>query len=158
MTAIRPWYRHPIDLVLVVSFAGFFVTSVVFDRLAALDLVRADSSDPIARALWQYGAAYDPLVAQNPVFLRVMSWISAFVFGPFYLVLVYALVRRRTWIRVPAIIYASCILYSMIVHVVVELMWPEPPPDLVVFAFVYGAYAIAPTLLLVRMAPDRPFG
>ena len=158
MSLSPPWYRHPLDRVLVPLFATFFVTSLVFDRLAALDLVAPDSADILGRALWAYGNAYDPLVAENPLFLRVMSGISAFLFGPFYVVVIYALIRRRNWIRTPAFIYAISILYSMVVHVAVELLWPRPPPHLAMFAAVYLGYALAPLALIWRLRRPNPFG
>jgi hypothetical protein len=144
-------HRRPFDLMLVISFAAFMGTSLLFDRLAGLDLVHAGSDDPMVRALWSYAGEYDPLVAENPLFLRVMSWISAFVFGPFYAVLIYAFLRGCNWIRLPAIAFGSMVLYSVIVHVAAELLNERPPPNLAVFAAVYVPYALIPILLLVRM-------
>lgn len=157
-TTTPPWYRQPLDLVLVVTFGMFALTSFLFDRLGGIDAIDPASADPLARALVAYGERFDPLVLENPVFLRIMSWISAFVMGPFYLVLIYAFVRRRNWIRDPAIAYAAIMLYSMVVHVAAELMWHTPPPNLPVLFATYAWYAVAPVLLLVRMRPTRPFG
>ena len=141
---------------LAATFLGFAATSFLFDRAAALDWVGPDVADPFGRALWWFAQRWDPLVGQNPLFLRVMSGISAFVFGPFYLVLAWALVKGRAWIRTPAIAYAVVMLYSMVVHVAVELWGELPPPNLPVFFGVYAAYVIAPIVLLRRMATGWP--
>ncbi len=151
------WRHHPADRLLVPVFLAFFLTSVLFDRAAGLDLVAPDSPDLFGRLLWSYGARFDPIVADNPLILRIMSAISAFVYGPFYLALVYAIIRRRAWIRPWAFVYAITILYSMIVHVAAEFMYVRPPPNLLVFWATYAPYMAAPALLLLRMAPRTPF-
>ncbi|MEM6997186.1 MAG: emopamil-binding family protein [Myxococcota bacterium] len=145
-----------VDRALVATFVSFAATSLLFDRAAALDWVGPDVADPFGRALWWYGTHFDPLVAENPLFLRVMSALSAFVFGPFYFVLAWGLAKRRAWIRLPAVAYASVMLYSMGVHVVVELWCDTPPPNLWVFFGTYLAYIAAPLVLLRRMTVGGP--
>ena len=86
-----------------------------------------------------------------------MSWISGFVFGPFYAVIVYAIVRRRDWIRIPALLYVGAMLYSMIVHIALELMWDVPPPSLAALSAIYAPYVIAPLLLAWRVRGPHPF-
>lgn len=150
--------RSWLDLGLVGTLCAFAATSFLFDRAAALDVVAPDAIDPFGRALWWYGVNFDPLVAENPLFLRLMSGVSAFVFGPLYLVLAWGLSKRRNWVRVPAIVWGSAMLYSMFVHVAVEIWCETPPPNLWIFFGVYAAYVAAPILLLWRVAPSRPFG
>lgn len=145
--------RRPLlDACLVATLIAFAATSLLFDRAAALDHVAPDSTDPFGRWLWQFGTSYDPLVAQNPLFLRIMSGVSAFVFGPFYLWAARALWRGDPRLRVPALVYASTMLYSMFVHIAVELVGELPPPDLVVFALVYAPYCALPVALVARVA------
>lgn len=144
------------DQLLITTFVAFSATSLLFDRAAAMDWVGPDVGDPFGRALWWYGVNFDPLVAQNPLFLRVMSAISAFVFGPFYLVLAWALAKRRAWIRTPALAYCTVMLYSMTVHVVVELWCETPPLNLPVFVATYAMYLVAPAVLLWRMMGGWP--
>ncbi len=149
--------RRPLfDAFLVATMVAFAATSLLFDRAAALDHVAADSTDPFGRWLWQFGMAYDPLVAQNPLFLRVMSGISAFIYGPFYLWAARALWRGDARLRVPALVYGSTMLYSMIVHLVVELAGELPPTDLLVFALVYAPYCAFPVALVARVGVARP--
>lgn len=154
---MTPRRTRLLDALLIATFASFALTSFLFDRTAALDIVGPDSSDPFARAVWWYGNKYDPLVAANPLFLQVMSGLSAFVFGPFYLYLCHGLWKRSPSVRVPAIAYAWTMLYSMVVHTAVELWGDLPPPNLLVFVGVYAIYGIAPALLLWRMREPDPF-
>lgn len=55
----------------------------------------------------------DPLLLHPPIGLEIQTFISAFVFGPFYLLLVYAFSTGRDWIRMPAILYVSAMTYGM---------------------------------------------
>lgn len=152
----RPLGRRPMaDAFLVATLLAFAATSLLFDRAAALDHVAPDSPDPFGRWLWQFGNAYDPLVAQNPLFLRVMSGLSAFVFGPFYLWAARALWRGDGRLRVAALVWACAMTYSMVVHVAVELWGELPPTDLLVFALVYAPYCALPVALVARVGIPR---
>lgn len=148
---------HRLDPLLVLTLIGFAMTSLLFDRTAALDIVSPDSADPFARALHWYASRWDPLVAANPFWLQVMSGISAFVFGPFDLYLAYALWRRIPSVRVPALVYGGVMLYSVVVHVIVELAGDLRPPSLAVFTGVYASYAVVPALLVARLWHPDPF-
>ncbi|MEX1362485.1 MAG: emopamil-binding family protein, partial [Nannocystaceae bacterium] len=110
-----------------------------------------DSADPFGRALWGYGELYDPLVSQNPHFLRVMSGISAFVFGPLELLIAYGLWKQRPWVRTPAFVWSVAMLYSMVVHTIVELWGDVPPPHPVIAVAAYSAYIAVPIALLWRL-------
>lgn len=153
---ITPARRRLLDAFFIVTFVAFALTSFLFDRTGALNNISPDSADPFARAVYWYGIRYDPLVVENPLFLRVMSGISAFGFGPLYILLAWGLHKRRPWFRTPAIVWAWVMLYSMVVHVAVELWGAHPPPDLLVFTGVYAFYAIAPAVLLwhLRAPPE----
>ena len=94
---------------------------------------------------------YDPLVVANPLFLQVMSGISAFVFGPLYFWLARGLWRRDPKVRAPALFWVVAMIYSMIVHVAVELWGELPPPNLMVFVGVYAPYVVVPLLVAWRV-------
>jgi hypothetical protein len=143
--------RTALDVGLVAALVGFAGTSLLCDRTAALDIIGPDSADPFARAVYWYGVRYDPLVVANPLFLQVMSGISAFVFGPFYLWLARALWRRDPGARAPAIAWVVAMLYSMVVHVAVELWGELPPPNVAVFLGVYTPYVVVPLLVAWRV-------
>ncbi|MCA9649144.1 MAG: DUF2781 domain-containing protein [Myxococcales bacterium] len=146
-----------VDWILVATLAAMALAAFTMDRSAAMDLCGPDSPDPFGRALWAYGERYDPLVSQNPHFLRVMSGISAFVFGPMELALAFALWKRRPWLRPLALVWSISMLYSMVVHTIVELWGELPPPNPVIAVTAYLAYIVVPIVLLWRMrAPADP--
>src|SRR5439155_1098081 len=88
-----------------------------------------DSPSFWARANWWYANGTDPLLLHAPIGLKVQVAISAFVFGPFYLLLVYAFVAGRDWIRMPAIVYVSAMTYGMVLLFGAEFLGDLPPTN-----------------------------
>jgi len=92
--------------------------------------------------------------------MRFVTGLSAFVYAPFYLVLVYALLKGKEWIQLYSVIYGT--LISGITGVVVfgveffgEAQWRTPHPF--VFLCYNAPYVIIPILLIVRMRKPLPF-
>ncbi|HUX20606.1 MAG TPA: emopamil-binding family protein [Spirochaetia bacterium] len=105
-----------------------------------------------------WGRTFDPLLLARPVWWRATIWIDVLVFGPFYLVAIYAFVKRKNWIRVPSIIYSSVMITNVTIILSEELWGPQATPT---FGAVLGANAswfIFPVLIIVRMWSDKgPF-
>ena len=171
------------DIFFVVMFSTFAFTSFAADFVNAVMVPGPDQSYFWARAVYRtYALGCDPLLIANPRFLQAMCFISAFLFGPFYLVLVYSFVRGRNWIRPFALVYVGMIVESMLVLLAVEYLGDERflhlmapslrsaeelarsglTPELTVqnsakFLAYNLPYKIAPILLALRMWKDRPF-
>ena len=88
-----------------------------------------------------------------------MFGIDAFVFGTFYLVLVYAFVRQRNWIRLPALLFASAMFYSVVVYVLMEAFSEHAEQTNLPMVLLIGSpYTLMPLLLVYRMWKPNPFG
>lgn len=151
-----PLGQRPHDRYLIGCFLLFACTSLFVDRLAALD---ADfcGEQRMGGALCWYGQHIDPLFLANPQWLRVMSGISAYVFGPLYLVIAWAFWRGVEAVRGPALAWAIAILYSLVVHLWMEFFGEHPTPRPVVLLLVYLPYMIVPIIVLARLREARPF-
>jgi hypothetical protein len=92
--------------------------------------------------------------------------------GSFYLVLVYAIVRGRDWIRLPAVFYAGMVVMGTGVYLAVGLLGDAPlfhlacgPDSRYDYTFVNAAkslaynlpYALTAVLLVVRVWREHPF-
>lgn len=154
MESATPLKKRPFDLVLVIIFGMFAMSSFFVDLAAGLN-VSHDS--PFGQTLASYGEMADPLVLQNPLWLQLASLISGVVFGPFYVALVYALIRERAWIRKPALIYVGAMVYSMVLYYGVELLGPTPPTSYPIMVGSTLPYLLAPAALCWRMWRDQPF-
>jgi hypothetical protein len=106
-----------------------------------------------------WGRTYDPLVLARPVWWKTTIWIDAVAFGPFYAVAIYAFVRGRNWIRLPAIMWASCMLTVVTVIMGEETFGPHRSPQLGVVWLANAGWILFPLLVLLRVAgPQAPFG
>jgi hypothetical protein len=122
-----PLSQRGYDWIFIIVFSAFVFTSFAADLVNAVMRPDPHSGYFWARAVYNlYAVGNDPLLIANPVFLRAMTAISAFLFGPFYVVLVIAFVKGKNWIRPLALVYAGMIVESMIVLLAVEFAGDLP--------------------------------
>ncbi len=118
---IIPLKERKLDYFFIIAFSAFIFTSFAADLVNAVSKPSPHSSYFRARTVYNlYAVNNDPLLIANPKYLRVMTFISAFVFGPFYIVLVYSFIKGKNWIRPFAFIYVGMIAESMIVLLIAE--------------------------------------
>ena len=87
----------------------------------------------------------------RPVWFRAAIWVEVLVQAPFYAVAIYAFVRQRSWVRVPAIVYATVLLTIMPIVLAEQYFGPHASRRPLLVTAVYGAYVLMPVLLLVRV-------
>jgi hypothetical protein len=150
-----------IDMVFAVVFAAFTITSVISDLLPT---VGVDFSHPsgnfFVQSNYWYAHDADPLFMNPPDWMRIVTGLSAFVYMPFYVVLVYALLTGRNWIQLPSVIYATMI--ASITGIIVfgveffgeTALRTHNPAKFLAFNL---PYVVLPLLLLVRMRRPLPF-
>ena len=144
------------DWFFVCAFSFFAFSSFFSDAWHGLDLL--DETSFWGRAnLWYGRIAGDDFLLGDHDFARYSTLISGFVYGPFYLALVYAFVKGKNWIRTPAFLYVGAMLHGYF-----EFMWwehalGEPPRVPLVFWAFNAPYGIVPILLAVRMWKPEPF-
>lgn len=153
--------ERPFDWFFIVVFSLFTVTSMISDMLPTLGV---DFSEPspnfLVNANWWYAHDTDPLFMHPPVWMRIVTGLSAFVYPVFYVLLVISLVRGWNWIQLPSVIYATMI--ASITGVIVfgveffgEPEWVTPNPAK--FLAFNLPYVLIPILLLIRMRRPMPF-
>ncbi len=156
-----PLSRRRIDIFFAVVFAVFTVTSGIADLVPTLGIDFSQPSENfLVNSNYWYAHDADPLFMHPPVWMRIVTGLSAFVYGPFYVVLVYALLRGRNWIQLPAVIYATMI--STITGIIVfgVEFFGEPqyqtqnPAKFLAFNL---PYVLIPLLLLARVRKPMPF-
>jgi hypothetical protein len=156
-----PLRQRPIDIFFAIMFTVFIVTSCIADMLPTLgiDFTQPNGQFLVDSNYW-YAQDADPLFMYAPVWMRIVTGLSAFVYLAFYLVLVPALIRGWNWIQLPAVIYATMIasITGIIVFGVEFFGEPEfqtgNPLKFLAFNL---PYVLIPLLLLVRMRKPLPF-
>lgn len=107
------------DWFFVVMFAIFASTSFLTDPVTLLG--RPDPNSRWFMSRFVYHSGTDSLILVDPRFVQVSVGISA-VLGLFYLVLIYAFVRGREWIRLPGVFYAGMVVMGTGVYLAVGLL------------------------------------
>jgi hypothetical protein len=156
-----PLRKRPVDIVFICFFSLFIVTCIISDSVPTLGIPQTPDSSYLP-AVWNYtySSVNDPLYLAAPVWIRFITGTSAFIYFPFYFFLIYALVRGRNWIQLPAVIYATMIISLTAIPIFGveffgEAQYRTPHP--VVFLLYNGAYVLVPLILLIRMRKAKPF-
>jgi hypothetical protein len=156
-----PLRERRIDIFLAVVFSAFTITSIISDLLPTIGVdFSHPSSNFLANSNYWYAHDADPLFMHPPTWMRIVTGLSAFVYMPFYVVLVYALVTGRNWIQLPSVIYATMIAsITGVIVFGVEFFGEAPyrthnPAKFLAFNV---WYVVLPLLLLVRMRRALPF-
>ena len=153
--------ERPVDIFFMIIFSLFIVTSCIADMVPTLGIdFSQPSTNPIVNANYWYAEGTDPLFQNPPVWMRIVTGLSAFVYMFFYIVLVFALWRGWNWIQLPSVIYATMIagITGIIVFGVEffgEPQWRTPNPAK--FLSFNLPYVIIPLILLIRMRKPLPF-
>ena len=156
-----PLRERRIDVFFAIVFSAFIVTSVISDLLptVGVDFSHKTGEFFVDSNYW-YAHDADPLFMHPPDWMRIVTGLSAFVYLPFYIVLVVALVTGRDWIQLPAVIYATMIVtLTGIVVFGVEFFGEQAmrtgnPAKFLAFNL---PYVMIPLLLLIRMRKPMPF-
>ena len=156
-----PLSRRPFDYFFIVMFSLFFITSMIADMVPTLTgALDPNSTNIFVKMNYNYAIGCDPLFLNPPVWMRFVTGLSAFVYGPFYLVLVFALIKGWNRIQVPAIIYGSAIFFITGIVVFGVEFFGEPQwrcQDPGKFLPLNLPYVLIPLLFIIRMRKELPF-
>jgi hypothetical protein len=158
------------DWFFIIMFALFASTSFLTDPVTLVGRPDPNSRWFMSRFVDHSGT--DSLILVDPRFVQVTVGTSAVLFGVFYLVLIYAFVRGRGWIRLPAVFYAGMVVMGTGVYLAVGLLGDAPlfhlacgPDSAYDYKFVSAAkslaynlpYPLVALLLVARMSRAHPF-
>src|SRR5438067_3061915 len=113
MVETIPLSQRRVDIVIV----AFFLVNLLFVSyfIDTEQLVIANPAHftypiwppgPVIDAVHWWGNNFDPLLIARPVFFKVTIWLDNLLYGPFYLIAIYAYIKGKERIRLPSIIYA----------------------------------------------------
>lgn len=160
MTSL-PLAKRSIDIFFICIFSIFIVTSIISDSIPTLGIPQtAHTTNFLAQFNYNYSSMNDPLFQNPPVWMRFITGTSAFVYLPFYVLLIISLVQRWNWIQLPSVIYATMIISLTVIPIFGTEFFGEAAqrtPHPVIFLLYNGPYVLVPLLLLIRMRKPHPF-
>jgi len=159
-----PLRRRKLDLIFVVFFVinASFITYVVDLE----QIVIADPGNfrypvwpppPLVDLIHWYGSHYDPLLMARPPFWQMTIWIDVLFFGPFYLFALYAFIRGRDWIRVPALVWSGTLMANVLIILMDERFGVTPAPNFLLVLALNLSWLLMPLAMIARMWRDHPF-
>jgi len=154
-----PLRERPFDVFLVVCFGVFAVSSFIYEQYVVFGIDLSTTTDVFGRSWYWYARSFDPVFLDPPLWLRIMCTIDGYVFGACYPVFIYAFVRGRNWVRIPALLYGSAIVYSTLVYFGWEFLDEEnrAQANLLGVFLVNIPYTVVPLLLMWRVRHSQPF-
>ena len=98
-----------------------------------------------------FGNTFDPLQIARPAWWRACIWHEMIVGIPFYFFAIYAFIRGREWIRVPALLYSAGLITVVFIILYAEKYGDHPSPNFpLTFAFNIP-WLLAPSYMIYRM-------
>ncbi len=112
---------------------------------------------PFVDLVHSYGQKYDPLLMARPAFWRMTIWIDVLWNGPFYACAIYAIIRGREWIRVPALVWCGSMTAVVLIILAEEFNGVRQAPHFPIVLALNVPWLLLPLATLVRMARAHPF-
>jgi hypothetical protein len=143
-----------LDICRLLSDQPFFITYIV-----AIEQIIIPDSLYFQQPFWPpasmvklihwYGNSFDPLLMARPVWWKMNIWIDSLFYGPFYAFAIYAFIKGRSWIRIPALFFSGMMVTGVIVILEAEVAGPHATPNL--------PWLLVPLLLIARLWKEHPF-
>lgn len=144
-------------------FAGFFVFALYFalfmDLINALAPGEVLTHDVVNNLPWPpacmkelflwWGDNYDPLLTQNPFWLSVLCAYSPLFHAPMYLIMLYGLLKKSSWLKMAGMSWAAFMTATIIPILLEGTRQSEQP---IVFLAAYGGYLLVPVLFAIRVS------
>jgi hypothetical protein len=139
-----------LEWLIVLLCGAFALTSFLIDPCSAFNIpIDVHSKCPIIKASSQWATLTDPLWLANPPMLRVQTGLSVFVYGPFYVLTIVALLKAADWIRLPALLISGALIVNVLVYVIAAFIGYRVNHP-IIFVAVNVPYVILPWALIKR--------
>ncbi len=112
---------------------------------------------PMVAIIHSYGQNLDPLLMARPQWWKDTILLDVLFYGPFYLVAIYAFVRGKEWIRIPAVFYSGMMFADVFIILGEEIAGPHATPHLALVLALNLPWLLLPICLTIRLLVEHPF-
>jgi len=159
-----PFSQRKVDWI----FVGFFLINFFFITYI-VDIEQLIIPDPnnFRQLIWPpqsmvqlvhwYGSSFDPLLMARPQWWKMTIWVDVLFYGPFYALAIYAFIKGREWIRVPAFFYSGMMFMGVTVILGEEFAGPYATPYLPLVLVLNLPWLLMPIFLTFRLRKEHPF-
>jgi len=159
-----PFSQRRVDWI----FVGFFLINLFFITYI-VDVEQLIIPDPshFQQPLWPpasmvtlihaYGSSFDPLLMARPQWWKMTIWIDVLFYGPFYVLAIFALIKGKDWIRIPAIFYSGMMFAGVFIILGEEAAGPHATPNFLFVLALNLPWLLMPIFLTFRLRNEHPF-
>lgn len=159
-----PFSQRRVDWI----FVGFFLINLFFITYI-VDIEQLIIPDPsqfaqpwwppaaMVRLVHWYGNSFDPLLIARPQWWQMTIWIDVLFYGPFYALAIYAFVKGKEWIRLPAIFYSGMMFADVFIILGEEAAGPYATSHLPLVLGLNLPWLLMPIFLTLRLRKEHPF-
>jgi emopamil binding protein len=149
-------------------FVGFFLINFFFITYI-VDIEQLIIHDPsnfpspvwppesMVRLVHWYGSSFDPLLMARPQWWKMTIWVDVLFYGPFYAFAIYAFIKGRDWIRIPAFFYSGMMFMGVFIILGEEIAGPYATPHLPLVLGLNLPWLLTPVFLTLRLRREHPF-
>jgi hypothetical protein len=149
-------------------FVGFFLINFFFITYI-VDIEQLIIPDPnnFRQPLWPpesmvrlvhwYGSSFDPLLMARPQWWKMTIWVDVLFYGPFYALAIYAFIKGKDWIRIPAFFYSGMMFMGVSIILGEEIAGPHATPHLPLVLALNLPWLLTPIVLTLRLRKEHPF-
>jgi hypothetical protein len=83
--------------------------------------------------------------------------LDVLLYGPFYALAIFAFVKGKEWIRIPAIFYSGMLFADVFIILGEEAAGPLATPNLPLVLALNLPWLLVPLLLTLRLRKEHPF-
>lgn len=159
-----PFSQRRVDWI----FVGFFVINLFFityivdiEQLIIPDPYHfqqpAWPPAPMVQMVHWYGSSFDPLLMARSQWWKMTIWIDVLFYGPFYVFAIYAFVKGKDWIRIPAIFYSGMMFADVFIILGEEFAGPHATSHLSLVLGLNLPWLLMPFFLTRRLRREHPF-
>ena len=113
--------------------------------------------EPFIRLIHWYGNSFDPLLMARPQWWKMTIWVDSLFYGPFYAFAIYAFIKGREWIRIPAFFYSGMMFMGVTIILGEEIAGPYATPHLPLVLGLNLPWLLTPIFLTLRLRKEHPF-
>ena len=159
-----PFSRRRVDWI----FVGFFLINLFFITYI-VDIEQLIIPDPshFQQPLWPpasmvklihtYGSSFDPQLMARPQWWKMTIWIDVLFYGPFYVLAIYAFIKGKDWIRIPAIFYSGMMFAGVFIILGEEAGGPYATQNFPFVLVLNLPWLLMPIFLTLRFRKEHPF-
>jgi hypothetical protein len=104
-----------------------------------------------------YGRTYDPVLMARPAWWKATILVDVLLYGPFYVVGLYAYAKGKAWIKVPSLVYSGMMIMGVFVILVEEFWGQYPTPQRGIVLLLNAPWLLMPFYIIYRMSRPQPF-